>query len=207
MFVNPHRVVAEGWVTGITNPEKQIQPNAIDFTLDKLFRIDHNTFVINEQGKRMRDCIEVTDQVDGHFYGLDGQFWKLEQSYVYDGMSSMYVRVPEGYAAFLIVRSSFNRNGIQIASGLYDSGFEGHIGFAIYPRIACNLIAPGTRIGQIVFVEAQNAGLYEGRYNHKEGTYETDGRTHTDRPTPPPGRILGEGENPKKKQENKNGKK
>ncbi len=176
MFINPYHVVAEGWVTGIKNPKTQIQPNAIDFTLDQLFRIENTLFVVNEQQKRMRELTRLDPIVIKTYYGIEGQFWELKRSCVYDGMSDMYVKVPDGYAAFLIIRSTFNRNGIQLASGLYDSGFEGHIGFVIYPRIGCNLIAPGTRIGQIVFVEAQNVELYQRGYSHQKGTYGTGGQ-------------------------------
>ena len=46
-------------------------------------------------------------------------------------MSDFFVTVPAGLAAFLIVRSTLNRNGIFITSGLYDQGFSNNIGFVM----------------------------------------------------------------------------
>ena len=35
------------------------------------------------------------------------------------------VSIEEGYAGFVITRSTLNRNGVFITSGLYDSGYHG----------------------------------------------------------------------------------
>ena len=55
MFINPKTAISEGWITGIVDPEKQIQPNAIDFAVDQVFSVaTANAFVISEAGKVMR---------------------------------------------------------------------------------------------------------------------------------------------------------
>jgi len=55
MFINPRIAIQEGWITGIADEETQVQPNALDFTLDKVFVIEErNEFVISEAGKKMR---------------------------------------------------------------------------------------------------------------------------------------------------------
>jgi deoxycytidine triphosphate deaminase len=167
MFINPKIAIENNWIRGITNYEKQVQPNAIDFTLDMVFDIRHTEFIISEEGKIMRSTAEhysIEDRKTGMW------FWHLNIG-VYDGMSNVYVNIPEGVAALLIVRSVFNRNGIFITSGLYDSGFNGHIGFAIHNRIGPAKIATGTRIGQIIFVKSENALMYAGNWNHEQGTH------------------------------------
>lgn len=173
MFISPKTAIEEKW---ITHPrcksyqdwinQKFVSPNAIDFTLDQLFRINNALFTINEQQKRMRGSTRLET-----ITRPEGQFWELEQSCVYDGMSDMYVKVPDGVAALTVVRSTFNRNGIQINSGVYDSFFKGHIGITIYPRIGYTLIAPHTRISQIIFIESENVREYTGQYNHEQGTH------------------------------------
>lgn len=169
MFINPKIAIQEGWVTGIVDEEKQVQPNAIDFTLDKLFTINHqNEFIISEEGKQMRGGLEYPPVLH-RASGMD--FWTLRPNQVYDGMSNMFVKVPDGVAVQLIIRSTFNRNGIFLTSGLYDSGFEGHIGFAIHNRSGDAKIGVGTRVGQIIFVESENAMKYSGGWNHEEGTH------------------------------------
>lgn len=169
MFINPNTAIENGWITGITDPEKQIQPNAIDFTLDKLYSISDNLFVISEEGgKQMRGGSEMAPVPD-RASGIN--FWTLQAGRVYDGMSNISVDLPEGVAAMLIVRSTFNRNGIFLTSGLYDSGYKGHIGFAIHNRSDIARVGVGTRIGQIKFVASDSAGMYAGGYNHEAGSH------------------------------------
>jgi len=171
MFINPKVAIENGWISGIVSEEKQVQPNAIDFTLDRLFTINHqNTFVISEEGKQMRGGIEHNPIIDR---ATGNEFWKLDHG-VYDGMSNMFVKVPEGVAVQLIIRSTFNRNGLFLTSGLYDSGFEGHIGFALHNRSGEARIGVGTRVGQIIFVHSDNATTYAGGWNHEEGTHHSE---------------------------------
>lgn len=179
MIINPKEAITNGW---ITHPEcktmedwedrKFISPNAIDFTLDRLFSIRHqNSFHISEGGKKMRGGDEVTAVTDRK----GDTFWKLDGQSVYDGMSDMYVTVPEGVVVLpLVVRSTFNRNGIYLTSGIYDSFFTGNLGFIIHNRSGVAFITPGTRIGQVAFALSDNAKRYEGGYNTKQGQHWTE---------------------------------
>lgn len=171
MFINPKIAIERGWViSGIKNPDKQIQPNAIDFTLDSLKELDPNAVpVVSETEKVMRPSWDVYPVSDGK--------WLIERGIVYDGTSDMYIELPDGVAAVLYTRSTFARNGIFIMSGLYDTGYKGHVGFTIYsfggPRA---LVEPGTRVGQIAFIEASAAKTYAGGWNHEIGTHYTEGK-------------------------------
>jgi len=171
MFINPLTAIEQGWITG-TFSDKNIQPNAIDFTLDKLFTIDHeNAFILSEDDKYMRGGEEIEaehDEEDGLHY------WPIDIRTSYDGMSSMYVKLPEGVACMLIVRSTLNRNGIFITSGLYDSGYEGHIGFALHNISGPAKIATGTRVGQIMFIPSDSAKMYDGGWNHGKDTHHSE---------------------------------
>ena len=171
MFINPKTAVENGWVSGIVNPDVQIQPNAIDFTLDQLFTISDDSFIIGEDGKQMRGGERTLPT--GSWNGTEVRdYWVLGGNKVYDGMSDVYVDLPEGVAAMLIIRSTFNRNGMFLTSGLYDSGFKGHLGFAIHNRSkGVALIEPHTRVGQVIFVASDSAGMYAGGWNHEQGTH------------------------------------
>lgn len=165
-LISPKYAIEQGWIKGIKNPKKQIQPNAIDFSIDNLYTIaEDKPFIISEEAKTMRGGDKVEPN-EGYFE-LDGHS-------VYDGLSEIFVELPEGVACKLIIRSTYNRNGIFITSGLYDSGYKGSIGFAIHNRSGKAFIAPGTRIGQIEFYRADKNGKYEGGWNHEEGTHWTD---------------------------------
>jgi deoxycytidine triphosphate deaminase len=164
MFIKPTTAIANGWIQGITNQEKQVQPNAIDFTLDTLKVLSADSAIVSEDHKKMRELYDVPSTAMG---------WILEYRRVYDGTSSMYVDLPEGVAAILYTRSTLARNGVFLVSGLYDSGYKGHIGFTIYPICGNITIHPGTRVGQIAFVAAESAKLYAGGWNHEQGTHYT----------------------------------
>ena len=66
MFISPKTAIAEGW---ITHPKCQsvedwttrkfLNPNAIDFTLDRVYNIrEDNAFIIDEDNKMMRGVDE-----------------------------------------------------------------------------------------------------------------------------------------------------
>jgi deoxycytidine triphosphate deaminase len=168
MFIKPTVAIDNGWIKGDFTDEN-IQPNALDFSLDKLFTIDHTkVFRISEESKEMKGGQEVGPEIDSK---TGQEYWRLNGHTSYDGMSDFYVDIPDGVAAMLIIRSTFNRNGIFITSGLYDSGFRGHCGFAIHNNSTYAYVAPNTRIGQIIFVESESAKMYSGGYNHKSGSH------------------------------------
>ncbi len=176
MFISPEIAIKEGWITHPRcstyedwDENKFLCPNAIDFTVDKVFSIaSGRAFVISEAGKVMRGGAPFEPVVDRA--NPDYSFWNLHPETVWDCLSDVYVKLPEGVACQLIIRSTFSRNGLFLTSGLYDSGFEGHVGFALHNPIGRTKIATGTRIGQIIFVESKNAKMYEGGYNHAVGT-------------------------------------
>lgn len=164
MFINPKTAVEKGWIQRIHNPDKQIQPNAIDFTVDDIQIVSSMPAHVSESNKTMR-LLENLPLVKGR--------WELMPNRVYDGTSEVFVDIPEGVAAVLWTRSTFARNGVFIMSGLYDSGYKGHIGFTIYTPGGFLTIEPHTRIGQIGFIHSESAGLYSGGWNHQQGTHYT----------------------------------
>lgn len=177
MFINPTIAIEKRWIKGNLTLN-HIQPNAIDFTLDKMFEIykDSHCSITEFAPKKMRVQQEVPSYglVSGH-NDPSGPV-KIAAGWTvgpgsYDCMSDFYVEIPEGVAAYLIVRSTFNRNGMFITSGLYDSGYKGHIGFVLHNPIGPATIEVGIRVGQIIFVSSDNAGVYAGGWNHDQGTH------------------------------------
>ena len=170
MFINPQTAIKNGWIKGIKNPEKQVQPNAIDFTADKAFQINQEYFYVSETYKQMRGSNPVNPRPT-YYESEPINSWFIEGGGMLDFLSDIYVDLPEGVAAQLVIRSTLARNGLQLMSGLYDSGFKGHIGFLLHNRHEFEaIIAEGTRVGQIIFVQSESSDLYKGGYNHDMGT-------------------------------------
>lgn len=178
MFLSPKTAIEKGWIRFPENfteeqKSKAIQPNAIDFTLDRVFYINgNNTFVISENLKKMRGGIEKTPVPLSELNGELG--WRLAVGERFDCLSDYYVNVPEGVAALMVTRSTFVRNGMFWISGLFDSGFEGHIGGVLHNRSGAAVVAKGTRVGQIIFVASESVGVYAGGWNHAQGTHYTE---------------------------------
>ena len=96
----------------------QVQPNAVDIKIDKMFAIKHrNTFYIDEEEKLHRGSTEIEPDEDGVF--------KLEANTSYEFLAEGEISVGPDEAGWVITRSTLNRNGIFLTSGLYDSGYHG----------------------------------------------------------------------------------
>lgn len=171
MFISPRKVIEQGWLKfpdWMTDEQKEkcIQPNAIDFTVDRLFQIiaSPDAF-ISEETRLWHDQCE-----------MEGSTFCLQHNGLYDGMSDFYVTVPEQVACMLVNRSSLNRLGIHLNSGIYDSGFKGQMGFSLHNRVGNVALARHTRVGQIIFIESDSVGQYAGGFNTEQGKHWKEGR-------------------------------
>jgi deoxycytidine triphosphate deaminase len=164
MLANPKKMIEKGYVRNLFDTNKQIQPNAIDWTVDAVSLLDPtDEITITENQKNFRSQSPTSADKDGLFI--------LEPYQQYDVFSDMYVVVPEGKAAILVLRSTFVRNGLVLASGLYDSGFKGNIGAVLHTNGCKIRIGKGTRLGQIMFIDSESVGTYAGGYNNTDGVH------------------------------------
>tara|TARA_R100001163_G_scaffold65025_1_gene60808 strand:- start:228 stop:746 length:519 start_codon:yes stop_codon:yes gene_type:complete len=134
----------------------QVQPNAIDLKVDKIFSIDSNTFSISESGKVHRGSTGPK-QVD------DDGYWRLEVG-TYEIIMEGEITIGPDEAGFVITRSTLNRNGLFITSGLYDSGYSGVMAGALHVGVGVARIQRGTRVGQFLLFKAEALNQYDGNY-------------------------------------------
>ena len=140
----------------LTNVEqKDIQPNAVDLRVDKFFRVVDSDFVISEDHKQHRGSIEIEPDMDGWFYLEEGHYEVVMQN---------IINVWNGEAGWVITRSTLNRNGLFLTSGLYDTGYNGVMAGMIHVTIGAARIKKGTRIGQYLNFEAESIKVYDGSY-------------------------------------------
>lgn len=168
MFISPHSAIESRWIVFpdyMTETEQQecIQPNAIDFT------IDHVNKLATDQPATIHRSGKILKQGDPLSFAPD-TLQHLPQG-TYDFTSAFYLNLPEGVAALIIPRSTFVRAGCFIVSGLWDSGFQGHLGGALHVQNPLGVtIEPRTRIGQVIFVASASVGTYAGGYNSAVGS-------------------------------------
>ena len=169
MFINPKRILEEGILT-LPKTIKEgavLQPNGIDLSITSVSRIleysdcfvgdDVKTQHHLKSGKDITECYHRLEQKDVNGY-------RLKKGEVYNVETGYELHLPEDMVAFIFTRSSLNRNGILVGSGLWDSGYHGPVGATIYPFRDLTLIPP-CRVAQIAFMKAESALLYNGSYN------------------------------------------
>lgn len=183
MFISPQTAIDSGWIKRADGTEitaDYIQPNAIDFTIDRVFTsqlsavpfkvADVNVDGVVKTVKQFPEFEELTPSEDADPKYDRVPLFYLPNGASYDFLSDFYVELPEGVAALLIVRSTFNRAGVFVTSGLYDSGFKGNIGAALHNNGNTSaFVGKGTRVGQIIFVKSESVGSYTGGYNIEAG--------------------------------------
>jgi len=172
MIINPQVAIDEGWITFPEEPinDQQLQPNGIDLRLKIAWKVPiHTPFKLYKD----RTCHLNRYRAEGSLH-KDIPVIIMERMMCYNVESFEFVSIPENVAAYVIGRSSLNRNGVFCRSTLYDSGFKDYVGAAVYPFVPCHLHY-GARFAQIIFMEAQSAKMYDGQYQLHESN-----RRHSD---------------------------
>ena len=134
--------------------DDQVQPNAIDLRVDKIFQTYGQVFVISEQEKKHRESKEIHPTDD---------WWRLDPG-SYEIIMEGIVSIGDDEAGWVITRSSLNRNGCFITSGLYDSGYKGVMAGVLHVNNGPIRIKRGTRVGQFLLFKAEALNQYDGDY-------------------------------------------
>ena len=133
-----------------------VQPNAVDLRLDKVFQIKTDIFEISNEHKKHRGTeFEIKPDPEGYFNLAPGH---------YEVVMENIIHVGEGEAGWVITRSTLNRNGLFLTSGLYDSGYHGVMAGVLHVMIGHARIKQGTRIGQYLSFDAEALHKYDGDY-------------------------------------------
>ena len=135
--------------------EGDVQPNAVDLRFGKVFQINTDRFVLSEEEKTHRGTVEILPDRHGWFYLQPGS---------YEVVMENVIEVGEGEAGWVITRSTLNRNGVFLTSGLYDSGYHGVMAGVMHINVGPVRIRQGTRIGQYLNFNAEALHKYEGSY-------------------------------------------
>lgn len=132
-----------------------VQPNAVDLRLGKIFKMSQSTFVIDEKTKKHRGSFEMQPDQEGYYNLPEGHYEVV--------MDNMIV-VGDNEAGWVITRSTLNRNGVFLTSGLYDSGYDGVMAGVMHVTCGPMRIQRGTRIGQYLSFNAEALHKYDGSY-------------------------------------------
>lgn len=138
---------------------EDVQPNAVDLRLGKVFKISSSVFRIDEKEKVHRGSFEIQPDAMGYYNLPEGH---------YEVVMENKVVVGEREAGWVITRSTLNRNGVFLTSGLYDTGYDGVMAGMMHVSCGPMRIARGTRIGQYICFDAEALKTYDGDYGSKK---------------------------------------
>ncbi len=157
MEVAMKHIMGESSKSTLTNvQEGDVQPNAVDLRLGKVFPIKKDVFQISNDHKHHRGTEpELTPDADGYFVLEPGE---------YEVVMENVINVGEAEAGWVITRSTLNRNGLFLTSGLYDSGYHGVMAGVLHVTVGTAKIKQGTRIGQYLSFNAEALHTYNGDY-------------------------------------------
>lgn len=160
-------IASNGATSSFTDiDEDSIQPNAIDLRLDRVWSM-HGTFKIDEEEKIHRSKKELTPDLEGYFTLETGS---------YEISFKGIVTMGPDEAGKVITRSTLNRNGVFITSGLYDSGYGtnnqvGSMAACLHINGGLARIKKGTRVGQFIVAKSQSVSSYDGDYGKEMDSY------------------------------------
>lgn len=155
-------VVAKNYVTfptaSVFDTEEQIQPNGVDLRVEEVKLVSGRADLPREgriQGTEVQ--IQKIPAKDGWF-----DLHSLTGNYLLEFVES--ISVPDGFCATIITRSSLVRVGMDIITGLWDTGFSGRLGASVRLRNPVR-IQYGARVAQVMFHESVFSGhRYSGGY-------------------------------------------
>jgi len=120
--------------------EEDKQPNAVDLRVDKVYNISNTLFILDDGRKEHRNKQEIYPNDEGYFV--------LEPDNHYEIVFANEIKVAEDEAGWVVTRSTLNRNGLFLTSGLYDSGYHGKMAGVLHVMFGWANIKKGKRLGQ-----------------------------------------------------------
>ena len=166
MILNPKTLIEKRIISfsETINIEQYLQQIGIDIDCIKIYEnklFENKITLIGKEIKKTPEQLELTTMQLADS-GIEVFYLYKGHSYLFE--SSFKVEVPINMCCKgLVNRSTFNRNGVMIRSGIFDPGYQGTIGGTIY-CFNDILIEKGTRIAQFVMEECDSYSLYSGQY-------------------------------------------
>jgi deoxycytidine triphosphate deaminase len=146
--------------SSLTNIQRtDIQPNACDLRLDRVFMPRGGEFTITNDSKEHLVQDEILPDKNDDFFTLYPGYYTVE----YENQ----ITVGEKEAGFVIARSTLVRNGVYITTGLYDSGYRGKMVSGMHVTTGTMRIKRGTRIAQYLCFDAESLNQYNGDYQSR----------------------------------------
>jgi dUTP pyrophosphatase len=146
-------------VTGLVDPENQIQPNGIDLTLREVARHSgQGSIGVDSADRALPELEPLTFDADG---------WLTLEPGIYHIIYNEVVDIPVSLMALGRPRSSLARCGVSIVTAVWDAGYNGRsTSMLVVENPAGFRVQKDARVMQLVFfgMSEATADGYRGRY-------------------------------------------
>lgn len=147
-------------LSGLVDPETQIQMNGVDLTLAEVSRFGAGPGRVDfdNRSRRIPAPDRISPDDDGVYRLAAGPYWVRYNE---------VVNIPSDAFAMGRTRSSLLRSGAQIGTALWDSGYRGRSGSLLTVHHPDGLeLVGGARIVQLIFFQLASPAerTYSGAY-------------------------------------------
>lgn len=150
----------EPLVSGLTDPESQVQPNGVDLSVDAVWSL-HGSGQLGAlpQDRRLPDRKELPLGPEGLLLQPGAYLVRLAEE----------VHLPDDLMALMRPRSSLARSGCALHTAVWDAGYQGRSEVLLIVHAPDGFrLLPGARIGQMVFLRLTGPTRgYTGRYQRE----------------------------------------
>lgn len=149
-------------LTGMPDPENQLQPNGVDITLDRVSRFrGPGQIGVTNADRVLPQTEDLQFEPDGSLYLPQG---------TYQVRFNETVNLPDNVMAYARPRSSLLRSGVALHTAVWDAGYSGRgVSLMVVYHPAGFRVARNARICQLVFHQLTTATVagYAGAYQHE----------------------------------------
>ena len=148
----------EGLVQNYVDLERQLTPNGMDLTVEKVERIKGKGSIDFTNENREIPDTEPVEKTNG--------WWDLEEG-VYKITLNEIVDIPKNLVGYAFTRSSLLRSGCHIQNGFWEAGYNGKSECLLVVENPEGLnLEEDARVLQIAFKEIEEVEEgYKGRYS------------------------------------------
>lgn len=149
-----HLLASNTKLTGVD--KDMVQPDAVDLRVGTIYKVSGKC-VLLENSKEHAEHTLVTPNENGR-YVLESGYYTVEFAH--------NVKMGENEAGLVIPRSTLMRNGVQLETAVYDSGYVGKMISAIYVAPDCTFeFEKNARLAQFILFNVKGVQhLYNGSY-------------------------------------------
>lgn len=160
------KIIELGLIQSLQDPEKQVQPAGVDFSLKQVAKLESSGVVDFDNSKRILPEYQPVEFDTNDMVRLEQGVYMVEFNET--------VSLPNNIIGIMRTRSSVFRSGATLTAGVIDPGYSGAIGalLQIWNKKGTTL-SKNARLVQWIFAEVNEPSkkVYEGIYKHAKSMF------------------------------------